>query len=138
MATAEIHGIDSASHDADEVSIEVTPSGGNEFKAKFLVEGMTCSSCVSTVERGVQNNHSHNLGRVAVNLLEDSMEVTFEEKDAAAAKKYGEAIVNTVEALGFDCKMVGVSQTKDTKERKLHEAWECQYLCPLQRLAASL
>ena len=121
MATAEIHGIDSASHDADEVSIEVTPSGGNEFKAKFLVEGMTCSSCVSTVERGVQNNHSHNLGRVAVNLLEDSMEVTFEEKDAAAAKKYGEAIVNTVEALGFDCKMVGVSQTKDTKERKYEE-----------------
>ena len=56
----------------------------------------------------MQNSHSHNLRRVAVNLLEDLMEVTLEEKDVAAAKKYGEAIVNTVEALGFDCKMVDV------------------------------
>ena len=114
MATAETHSKDLGSHDADEISIEVAPSGG-KFKAKFLVEGMTCSSCVGTVERGVQNNHSHNLGRVAVNLLEDSMEVTFEEKDAAAAKKYGEAIVSTVECLGFDCKLVGVRQTKSGK-----------------------
>ena len=55
---------------------------------------------------------------MAVN-LEDLMEVTFEEKDAAAAKKYGEAIVSTVECLGFDCKLVGVRQTKEAKERKL-------------------
>ena len=115
MATAETHSKDLGSHDADEISIEVAPSGGNEFKAKFLVEGMTCSSCVGTVERGVQNNHSHNLQRVAVNLLEDSMEVTFEEKDDDAAKKYGEAVVRYVESLGFDCKLVGVRQTKSGK-----------------------
>ena len=42
------------------------------------------------------------------------MEVTFEEKDAAAAKKYGEAIVDTVESLGFDCKIVGVSQARSS------------------------
>ena len=60
---------------------------------------------------GCKITHSHNLGRVAVNLLEDSMEVTFEE-ECGCRKKYGEAGVNTVEALGFDCKMVGVSQAR--------------------------
>ena len=119
MATEGAAIKDLTSHAADEVSIEMTSAGGHEFKAKFLVEGMTCSSCVGTVERGVKNNHPDNLQRVAVNLLEDSMEVTFEEKDDEAAKKYGEAVVDTIESLGFNCKLLGVLQTKETKTRKL-------------------
>ena len=57
----------------NKVTINIPSSS---FIAKYLVEGMTCSSCVNTVETGVKKGHTINLKRVNVNLLEDTMEVT--------------------------------------------------------------
>ena len=100
----------------NKVTINIPSSS---FIAKYLVEGMTCSSCVNTVETGVKKGHTINLKRVNVNLLEDTMEVTFSEDDLEKAKVYGEGIVDTVECLGFDCKLLEVTQLHEGKQRKL-------------------
>ena len=47
------------------------------------------------------------------------MEVTFSEDDLEKAKVYGEGIVDTVECLGFDCKLLEVTQLHEGKQRKL-------------------
>ena len=82
---------------------------------------MTCSSCVSTVERGVQNID-------IILIILDAWLLTFwkipwklrlKRKMRLPQKNMARRLLDTVESLGFDCKIVGVSQTKDTKERKL-------------------
>ena len=107
------------SSNVENVKIDVETPPTTDFKVKYLVEGMTCSSCVSTVENGVKNSFKTNLKRVEVNLLEDTMEVVFSEENMAQAKIYSATIADTVECLGFDCKVLGVKNIVDGKQRKL-------------------
>ena len=51
------------------------------MKSKFNITGMTCSSCVSHVEKAV--NKIDGIKKVNVNLLSNSMIVEFDENNKA-------------------------------------------------------
>lgn len=75
-------------------------------KEKFDVTGMTCSACSSHVEKSVSKLEG--VDSVSVNLLTNSMQVTYEEERLTAG-----AIINAVERAGY-----GAAQKADAYAKK--------------------
>lgn len=77
------------------------------MKSKFNITGMTCSSCVSHVEKAV--NKIDGIKKVNVNLLSNSMMVEFDEN-----KTNKESIIKAVIEAGY-----GASITNNKKDSKI-------------------
>merc|ERR1719502_932120 len=89
------------------------------FESKFLVEGMTCSSCVATVETAVKNIEQKNiLETVRVDLLSDSMTVKYNAVSDDRAREMTNILIDTVEVVGFDCKHVDTRSYSSKKNKR--------------------
>lgn len=75
-------------------------------KAKFDIQGMTCSSCSSHVDKAV--NRLDGVKNVSVNLLSNSMTLEFDEKKLST-----EDIVNAVDKAGYQATLA-TSDIKDS------------------------
>lgn len=78
-------------------------------KAKFDIQGMTCSSCSSHVDRAV--NQLKGIKNVSVNLLSNSMTLEYDENIIAT-----DEIIKAVVNAGYGATLV--SHEKDKKEPK--------------------
>jgi P-type Cu+ transporter len=105
--TVESLGFECKIVDLEEVPESVAEDTGLKFESKFLVEGMTCSSCVATVETAIKKCELKSaVERVRVDLLSDSMTITYSAANDEEAREMCDAVVETVEMVGFDCKHV--------------------------------
>ena len=105
--TVESLGFDCKVVDLEEFPESSVDDEGLTFESKFLVEGMTCSSCVATVETAIKNMELESvLHSVRVDLLSDSMAIKYSATSEEEARKICGAVVETVEMVGFDCKHV--------------------------------
>ena len=104
-------------------------------KQKFNVTGMTCSACSAHVEKGVSKVDG--VDNVSVNLLSNSMSVTYDE-----AKTDEASIVKAVENAGYGASVPGTgaknpsSATPATKDDELREMkhrliWSILFTVPL-------
>ncbi|MBF0716192.1 heavy metal translocating P-type ATPase [Gemelliphila palaticanis] len=75
---------------------------------KFLVEGVMCSSCVQSLEKGLTKNKS--IKSVAYNLANDRMLLTYDEKNISI-----EEIENEVSKLGYSAVLYTPDIKKDEK-----------------------
>ena len=88
------------------------------MKNKFDVNGMTCSSCSSGIERTVSKLDG--VESVVVNLLSNNMTVEYDEEKLNVNK-----IMDVVEGLGYEISEVGGNRNKDTvKDSDLEENLE--------------
>lgn len=78
-------------------------------KALFAIQGMTCSACSSRIEKGVAKLDG--VSEATVNLLTNSMTVSFDEKKTDAAH-----IVKTVEAIGYGA----FAKTEAAQKKDVH------------------
>lgn len=104
-------------------------------KQKFNVTGMTCSACSAHVEKGVSKVDG--VDNVSVNLLSNSMSVTYDE-----AKTDEATIIKAVENAGYGASVPGTgaknpsSATPATKDDELREMkhrliWSILFTVPL-------
>lgn len=89
-----------------EVGLEATASGaplgqsGSLRSLRFEILGMSCASCVSTVEQAMSSVPQ--VAEVQVNLLAESAQVTLSTAmEAAQLRAVGQALEAAVEAAGF-------------------------------------
>lgn len=80
-------------------------------KAKFNIQGMTCSSCSSHIEKAVRKLNG--IQNVNVNLLLNNMEVEYDEFIVDNQK-----IINTVENAGYGANLSEQDQKGKNKEEK--------------------
>lgn len=71
-------------------------------KERYQVTGMTCSACSARVEKSVSKLPG--MGQVTVNLLTNSMQVEYEEKELSS-----DAIIEAVEKAGYGAARMGGS-----------------------------
>ncbi|KAI5958793.1 hypothetical protein KGF57_002227 [Candida theae] len=84
-----------------ETKVEVSQA---EFRASFVITGMTCTSCVHTVEdalKGLLGKNSTG-ANFSVNLLQQSLVVIIQNKQLI------NQIIDCVNDLGFECKLIEV------------------------------
>lgn len=80
-------------------------------KTKFDIQGMTCSSCSSHVEKAV--NKLQGIKNVNVNLLSNNMTVEYDER-----KLNNEAIIKAVIDAGYGAKTADEENKKQSKKEK--------------------
>lgn len=107
-------------------------------KDNFAVTGMTCSACSTHVEKAV--SRLEGVGEVSVNLLTNSMQVTYDEAIASAAK-----IAGAVQNAGYGAEVLGNKKAKaagreksaneiaaeEMKQMKKRVIWSFVFLIPL-------
>lgn len=81
-------------------------------KAKFDIQGMTCSSCSSHVEKAV--NKLQGIKNVNVNLLSNNMTVEYDE-----SKLNNETIIKAVIDAGYGAKTAEEENKKQSKKEKI-------------------
>lgn len=74
-------------------------------KENFIIEGMTCSACSNTVEKGVSSING--VASASVNLLTNSMVVQYEE-----GKTSTKEIINKVKKVGYSAKTLNENKTE--------------------------
>ena len=84
------------------------------LKKEFNVTGMTCAACQTNVERAVKKLSG--VESVSVNLLNENMSVSFDEKEMT-----DDIIINTVISIGY-----GASLKNNNKDEKItvRSDWE--------------
>ena len=84
------------------------------IQKEFNVTGMTCAACQANVERAVKKLSG--VESVSVNLLNENMSVSFDEKEITDDK-----IINTVISIGY-----GASLRNNNKDEKstIRSDWE--------------
>jgi P-type Cu+ transporter len=107
-------------------AIEVVTSGSSpeskQFQAELAITGMTCSSCVSSITRVVQE-----LGfvrSVNVSLLTNSAVVVFD------GKQHAEQIVSAIEDAGFDVSIGSLEEIRSkgkATSQKDADVWKASY-----------
>lgn len=85
-------------------------NNANRSEAKFEIGGMTCASCVGTVERSLKGTNGVLVA--SVNLATNSATVTYDYNVSTA-----DIIVDIVETVGFDCTLI--------ENRKLDAETDC-------------
>lgn len=80
-------------------------------KNKFDIQGMTCSSCSSHVEKAV--NKLEGIKNVNVNLLSNNMTVEYDE-----SKLNNETIIKAVIDAGYGAKTIDEENKKQSKKKK--------------------
>ncbi len=85
------------------------------MKQKYNITGMTCSACSSRVEKSVTKLFDGN-GTVSVNLLTNSMQVEYDEKNFST-----EEIITTVEKAGYGASLADGGNTSAKKDNKPKE-----------------
>lgn len=86
-------------------------------KETFAIEGMTCASCVQTVEKAVSKLTG--VAAAPVNLATEKMTVTFDQNQVTT-----QAIIAAVKAAGYDAKLAtGEDSAKDSKEAHTQAMW---------------
>ena len=107
------------------------------MKQRFEVTGMTCSACSAHVEKNVRKVPG--VTDVAVNLLQNNMSVTYDEKSVQPS-----SIIQAVKDAGYGAYIRGEDGQKEKKEdpAKLHAAemkkrliWSLIFMVPLLYLA---
>ncbi|MDE7364055.1 MAG: heavy metal translocating P-type ATPase [Ruminococcus sp.] len=100
-------------------------------KSKFNVTGMTCSACQAHVEKAVRSVNG--VATVNVNLLQNFMQVEYDENSADSAK-----IISAVENAGYGASEKGTEATQKTdsatgelKKMKKRLIWSVCFLIPL-------
>ena len=78
-------------------------------KEKFNVQGMTCSACAGHVEKAVKKTEG--VSSVAVNLLQNSMQVEYDGSPATAV-----AIIDAVEKAGYSAAPTAAAQNPQVKK----------------------
>ena len=84
-------------------------------KTKFDIQGMTCSSCVSHIEKAV--NKLEGTKKVNVNLLSNSMLVEYDEKKLSEQK-----IIKAVKDCGYSANISNIK--KDNKQKNITNSTE--------------
>merc|ERR1711939_771300 len=95
------------------------------FDATFLVEGMTCSSCVGAITRALKENAW--VRSADVSLISHSAEVVFEGGEPESRAK---ELINMIEAVGYGAS-VDRLQPHNAKKPEMHnaptDAWHATY-----------
>ncbi|KAL9632359.1 MAG: hypothetical protein Q9164_005369, partial [Protoblastenia rupestris] len=81
--------------DQEKHSGHIFESGETKYEAVLSIGGMTCASCSNTIDQGISDLSF--VDRVSVALMTNSATVVFAGKDRI------DAIVKTIEDLGYDC-----------------------------------
>lgn len=108
----------------------------NEVNQSFEIEGMTCASCVQSIEKSVSKLAG--IGSVAVNLATEKMSVSFDE----ATVSIGD-IVTAVQDAGYQAIPEGTSQGGETKDKRQSQIkalwtrfiWSAVFTLPLLYIA---
>ncbi|KXS15156.1 heavy metal translocatin [Gonapodya prolifera JEL478] len=107
--------IDSAGFDAELLSTSLMEVGSSRRTASctLSVRGMTCSSCVAAVTKGLQSSKGVEDAKVA--LLAERARVTYDPSVLTPTQ-----LVELVESLGFDASIVDQEVQIDTNSRATH------------------
>ena len=97
-------------------------------KERFDVEGMTCSACSSTIEKCV--GKVEGVEKVSVNLLNNSMEVEFDENKIDPSR-----IIDTVIGVGYSAKVKGNENAKNKEGEKKEDK---EFKNSIKRLVVSI
>ncbi|CAK9436901.1 uncharacterized protein LODBEIA_P14230 [Lodderomyces beijingensis] len=99
-------------HEASSLETKVEPASQQEFRASFMVSGMTCASCVNTVNDTLKNVLTDHAAKpvdgalqepnYSVNLLQQSVVAIIPNKQLI------NQIIAGINDLGFECKLVEV------------------------------
>ena len=105
-------GFNAVLETVDPVSAEsVHKSADSKWLAKYAVEGITCSSCVASITKQLEERNW--IKDVNVNLLSHSVDVTFSGKDHA------DRIRQIIEDTGFDVKLDSLTKADVTSNENI-------------------
>lgn len=88
---------------------------GSQQKAAFGVKGMTCASCVQTVEKAVQRIPG--IHSAAVNLATERLTVSYDQTITSP-----QAVMKAVKDAGYEAQSIAES-TQDDKASQLQQLW---------------
>ncbi|EKG22182.1 ATPase P-type K/Mg/Cd/Cu/Zn/Na/Ca/Na/H-transporter [Macrophomina phaseolina MS6] len=88
--------------------ISTTPKAAKTFQATIAITGMTCSACVGSITRIVEELPY--VRSIAVSLLTHSASVEFEGKDNA------QSIIGAIEDAGFDASLDSLEETENRRK----------------------
>ena len=121
VAVEIVDAVESVGFDCKHEGTDAIEPEQHVFKGSFVVEGMTCSSCVGTVEKGI--GLLQIATHVSVSLLEEAMTVTFESSDdATSLARLRQDVIDAVEDLGFECRHISTERIEGVGNRRAGSA----------------